>query len=67
MSRRGWSHAGDAADDPAPFVHTVCLVRHLDRLPAERHEEFIDAVLARSDEPLVLDYVRLNMAGRRPG
>jgi trans-aconitate 2-methyltransferase len=52
-------------DDPAPFVRTVCLVRHLDRLPAERHDDFIAAVLDRCERPFVLDYVRLNMAGRR--
>ena len=52
-------------DDPRPFVRTVCLVRHLDRLPPERHEEFIDSVLARCEHPFVLDYVRLNMTATR--
>ncbi len=52
-------------DDARSFVRTVCLVRHLDPLPPERHDEFIDAVLARFDDPLVLDYVRLNMTARR--
>jgi trans-aconitate 2-methyltransferase len=47
--------------DPRRFVQTVCLVRHLDRLPEEQHGPFIDRVLERSGEPLVLDYVRLNM------
>jgi trans-aconitate 2-methyltransferase len=51
-------------DDPAPFIRTVCLVRHLDRLPADRQEDFVQAVLARSQRPFVLDYVRLNMTGR---
>lgn len=51
-------------DDPAPFVRTVCLVRHLDRLPPDRHQEFVDAVLARCERPFVLDYVRLNMSAR---
>lgn len=53
-------------DDPAPFVRTVCLVRHLDLLPPELHGEFVDAVLARTGRPLTLDYVRLNMIARRP-
>jgi trans-aconitate 2-methyltransferase len=53
--------------DPRPFVRTVCLVRHLDRLPVERHDEFIDAVLARCERPFVLDYVRLNMMATRAG
>lgn len=52
-------------DDARSFVRTVCLVRHLDPLPPERHDEFVDAVLARLDEPLVLHYVRLNMTARR--
>jgi trans-aconitate 2-methyltransferase len=53
-------------DDPRPFVATVCLVRHLDLLPAELQGPFIDHVLARSGTPTVLDYVRLNLTGRRP-
>lgn len=52
-------------DDPRPFVSTVCLVRHLDQLPAELHEAFVDRVLERSATPFVLDYVRLNMTARR--
>ena len=52
-------------EDPEPFVRTVCLVRHLDRLPAELHDSFIRAVLARAGTPFVLDYVRLNMVARR--
>jgi trans-aconitate 2-methyltransferase len=52
-------------DDPRPFVATVCLVRHLDPLPEGLRGPFIDRVLARAGTPVVLDYVRLNMAGRR--
>jgi trans-aconitate 2-methyltransferase len=51
--------------DPRAFVQTVCLVRHLDPLPAELRDPFIDEVLRRSGEPLVLEYVRLNMTARR--
>jgi trans-aconitate 2-methyltransferase len=79
--------------DARAFVSTVCLVRHLDPLPSELHEPFVDRVLAELDhsrgahagqpgadhpgepggradakrrgEPLVLDYVRLNLTGRR--
>jgi trans-aconitate 2-methyltransferase len=54
-------------EDPEPFVRTVCLVRHLDRLPAELHSSFIRAVLGRAGTPFVLDYVRLNMVARRAG
>jgi trans-aconitate 2-methyltransferase len=52
--------------DPRSFVQTVCLVRHLDPLPDELKGQFVDRVLERSGEPFVLDYVRLNMTGRRP-
>lgn len=52
-------------EDPRQFVRTVCLVRHLDPLPAELREPFIERVLALSGEPLVLDYVRLNMSASR--
>ena len=47
--------------DPGAFVQTVCLVRHLDRLPVEQHGPFIDRVLEKAHKPLVLEYVRLNM------
>ncbi|HTX44930.1 MAG TPA: methyltransferase domain-containing protein [Solirubrobacteraceae bacterium] len=53
--------------EPRAFVQTVCLVRHLDLLPDELRGPFIDRVLARAGEPLVLDYVRLNLSARRGG
>jgi len=52
--------------DPRAFVQTVCLVRHLDPLPDELRGPFVDRVLERAGEPLVLEYVRLNMTARRP-
>jgi trans-aconitate 2-methyltransferase len=51
---------------PREFVQTVCLVRHLDPLPEELREPFLDEVLRRSGTPLVLEYVRLNMTARKP-
>lgn len=50
--------------EPRSFIATVCLVRHLDQLPPDRHEAFVDAVLERLPQPVALDYVRLNMAAR---
>jgi hypothetical protein len=44
---------------------TLCLVRHLDPLPSELRESFVDRVLERAGDPLVLEYVRLNMTARR--
>jgi trans-aconitate 2-methyltransferase len=52
--------------DPRAFVRTVCLVRHLDPLPEELREPFTERVLSRAGDPLVLDYVRLNMTASRP-
>jgi trans-aconitate 2-methyltransferase len=52
-------------DNGREFVATVCLVRHLDPLPQDLQDPFIDAVMERLAQPLVLDYVRLNMTARR--
>jgi trans-aconitate 2-methyltransferase len=52
--------------DPRAFVQTVCLVRHLDPLPEGLRGPFIDRVLARAGDPLVLEYVRLNMSALHP-
>jgi trans-aconitate 2-methyltransferase len=52
-------------EEPRSFVSTVCLVRHLDPLPPELRDQFIDTVLERVDKPVVLEYVRLNMSARR--
>jgi trans-aconitate 2-methyltransferase len=52
--------------EPRAFVETVCLVRHFDPLPSGLRGPFVDRVLARAGEPLVLEYVRLNMTARKP-
>ncbi len=52
--------------DPSAFVRTVCLVRHLDPLPDQLRGPFVERVLTRCGQPLVLDYVRLNMTARAP-
>jgi trans-aconitate 2-methyltransferase len=52
--------------DGRAFVRSVGLTHHLDRLPDDLHDEFIDAVLGSMPRPLVLEYVRLNIAARRP-
>jgi trans-aconitate 2-methyltransferase len=46
------------------FIKTVCLIRHLDPLPEELRDAFVDRVIERCGEPVVLDYVRLNMTAR---
>jgi trans-aconitate 2-methyltransferase len=47
------------------FVKTVCLIRHLEPLPEELRDAFVDRVLEHAGQPVVLDYVRLNIVARR--
>ena len=53
-------------EDPRQFFATSILGSHLDRLPEAERDPFIDAVLARLDEPITANYVRLNLLARRP-
>lgn len=52
-------------DEPRAYLETVCLGPHLERLPGNTHEPFLDAVMARLGEAPTLDYVRLNIVARR--
>jgi trans-aconitate 2-methyltransferase len=52
--------------DPAPFVQTVCLVRHIDQLPEELRASYRDRVLAQLESPVTIHYVRLNMVAGTP-
>jgi trans-aconitate 2-methyltransferase len=54
-----------APDDPLEYLATVVLGSHLERVPAERRDAFVAAVLAELAEPAI-EYVRLNIAARRP-
>jgi len=47
--------------DPLAFVSTVTLGPILAQLPDDLRRPFAEAVLAASEEPLTLDYVRLNI------
>jgi len=51
--------------DPYDFTTTVTMGPHLARLPEEERRPFAEAVLELSGDPLVLNYVRLNMDARR--
>src|SRR3954469_4633031 len=48
-------------DDPREYLRTINLGAHLERLPPDRHDPFLDAVLARLGERPTIDYVRLNI------
>ena len=53
-------------DDPADFLKTIVLGVHLEGLPEELHDPFVEEILARVHGPLELDYVRLNIDAVRP-
>ena len=68
---RAWlSEAAARLDDEgAEFLATVVLRHHLERLPPELRAPYAQEVASRLREPdgrVVLDYVRLNLEGRRP-
>jgi trans-aconitate 2-methyltransferase len=52
--------------DPYAFTTTVTMGPHLSRLPDELKRPFAQAVLELEDDPLVLNYVRLNIDAVRP-
>jgi trans-aconitate 2-methyltransferase len=51
-------------EDLESFVSTVCLGAHLDRLPEDLREPYTADVLVVAGEPLLLEYVRLNIDAR---
>ncbi len=55
------SQAPQRPDHPREFLAEVIFAPHLQRLPEPLREPFIDDVLARAGEPVVVDYVRLNI------
>lgn len=52
-------------EDPYAFTTTVTMGPHLARLPEEERRPFAEAVLETEADPLVLNYVRLNIDARR--
>jgi trans-aconitate 2-methyltransferase len=48
-------------EHPREFLATIVLGPHVQHLPAELREPFMDDVLAELGEPVVADYVRLNI------
>ena len=53
--------------EPRGFVRSSCLPFHLERLPEELREPFLDRVMALMPDPPELDYVRLNIDARASG
>jgi trans-aconitate 2-methyltransferase len=52
--------------DPREFQRTVGLAVHLDRLPEELREPFLDTVLAGIADPSRVHLIRTNIHARRP-
>jgi len=52
-------------ENPYEFTTTVTMGPHLTRLPEQKRRPFAEAVLELSPDPLVLNYVRLNIDARR--
>lgn len=48
-------------EEPREFLSTIVLGPHYQHLPADLREPFMDDVLAELGEPVVVDYVRLNI------
>jgi trans-aconitate 2-methyltransferase len=48
-------------EEPREFLSTIVLGPHVQQLPADLREPFMDEVLALAGEPVVVDYVRLNI------
>jgi trans-aconitate 2-methyltransferase len=53
-------------EEPLAFLRTVSLGPYMRVLPEELRDPFVGEVLERMGDPLVLDYVRLNIDARAP-
>ncbi|HEY2767096.1 MAG TPA: methyltransferase domain-containing protein [Solirubrobacteraceae bacterium] len=51
-------------EHPREFLSTIVLGPHVQRLPEELRDRFMDAVLVELGKPVVVDYVRLNIDAR---
>ena len=51
-------------EEPHEYLRTVNLGAHLQRLPVQLRDDFVEAVLERLGTPLTIDYVRLNIDAR---
>ncbi len=48
-------------EHPREFLSSIVLGPHCQRLPEDLRESFLDAVLVELGEPVVVDYIRLNI------
>jgi trans-aconitate 2-methyltransferase len=52
-------------DEPLAYLRTLNLGAHVQRLPADLVDGFVEAVAARLPQPVTIDYVRLNLDASR--
>jgi trans-aconitate 2-methyltransferase len=50
--------------DPAAYIRSVCLGHHLEQLPEDLRDSYVEAVCARCGPEI--DYVRLNVHAKKP-
>jgi trans-aconitate 2-methyltransferase len=61
-SARCWlAPAPTESERPREFLSTIVLGPHVQRLPPDLREQFLDTVLAELPKPVLVDYVRLNI------
>ncbi len=48
-------------DHPREFLATIVLGPHVQQLPEDLREPFMDEVMVELGEPVVVNYVRLNI------
>ncbi len=62
ISAETWlTPAPSEPEHPREFLSTVVLGPHVQQLPVELRERFMDEVMEALGEPVVIDYVRLNI------
>jgi trans-aconitate 2-methyltransferase len=64
---KAWLEAApQQPEDPAEYLRTINLGAHLHRIDEPDHATFVSKVVDRLGDPVVVDYVRLNMDAVRP-
>jgi trans-aconitate 2-methyltransferase len=53
-------------DDPSEYIATVTFGAQVQRLPEPMRTAYLAEVIKRLDQPITVDYVRLNIDARRP-
>jgi trans-aconitate 2-methyltransferase len=51
---------------PMGYLRSVCLGYHVERLPEDLRDAYVEAVEGRLGDEVELDYIRLNMEARKP-